>query len=443
MIASRIAIAAIAASLAFSGCAKKDTQLEGTRLDLRNNAEAGITDAEAATVADSNQKVFALALPATVSNANWTHKNGSASHQINHPSFSTAPRLRWSRDIGSGNSKRLRLSSDPIVANGKVFVLDSAGVVSAFTPTGGLVWRKSLKPASDLKESIPGGGLAFGSDSLVATTGYGEVLAMEPSTGDIRWRQKVPAGLSSAPIVIGDLTIALANNNETFAIRLDNGRIQWQNQGPAAGPGLLGGGTPAQAGGLAILPYSTAEVVAFVPKNGLTAWSQKLSGRRLGVARSFVTAVSGDPVTFGDLVIFGTQSGRLTAVDRLSGERKWTVREGAVGPVWPVDDALFLLTDELKLKRLDAETGAMIWAKDLPTFKNTKKLKGAYAHYGPVLAGGSLWVAGSDAFLRRFDPRTGAELDQIAIPNGAASQPAVAAGVMYILSGSGQLHAFQ
>ena len=65
------------------------------------------------------------------------------------------------------------------------------------------------------------------------------------------------------------------------------------------------------------------------------------------------------------------------------------------------------------------------------------------AYYGPILAGGRLWVAGADGLLRAFSPADGAALGQLALPGGAAARPAVAGGVMYIATRDGHLLAFQ
>lgn len=432
---------ALVGLMALTACADKEEVLEGERLDLRPDLTAATTTDEQAIAAS---QIAAFSVPAQQVNADWTHKNGTAAHRITHPALSSAPTLRWSRDIGSGNRGRLRLSSDPIIAGGVIYVMDSSGLVSAFAQqSGSPLWTRSLKPLRDARDAAPGGGLAFGSDTLVATTGFGEVITLDPATGNIRWRHRMPAAVVAAPVISGDVIVALARNNLAAGLTLDHGRIKWEIQGVDADAGVLGTGAPAIAGRLAILPFTSGQVVAVVPRNGLTAWNQKVSGKRLGVARGFVSAISSDPVANGNSVYLGTQAGRLARIDRRSGERDWTSKEGALGPVWPADNSLFIVSDQGKLKRLDAATGDPIWSADLPVFKNTKKLKGAYAHFGPILAGGVLWVAGSDGALRKFNPANGQPLGAINIPGGAAASPAVAGGVMYILSQNGQLHAFQ
>jgi len=99
--------------------------------------------------------------------------------------------------------------------------------------------------------------------------------------------------------------------------------------------------------------------------------------------------------------------------------------------------------------RADAATGELLWVVDLPTYFPYGGLFGrgkpfaAVPYYGPILAGGRLWVASGDGWLRAFGPVDGALLAQVELPGGAAAAPAIAGGVMYIATREGRLLAFQ
>ena len=60
-----------------------------------------------------------------------------------------------------------------------------------------------------------------------------------------------------------------------------------------------------------------------------------------------------------------------------------------------------------------------------------------------VMAGGRIIVVSSDGILRAFDPVNGNLVHTAEIPGGAAAQPAVAGGTLYVVSGKGQLLAFR
>ena len=127
------------------------------------------------------------------------------------------------------------------------------------------------------------------------------------------------------------------------------------------------------------------------------------------------------------------------------GERQWTAPFGAVEPVWPVGDSVFALTDASQLVRLDARSGEVIWARELPDYVKEKPKRRAsiYAHYGPVLSGGRLVVASNDGYLRFFAPEDGSLVATVAVPGGATTAPVVAGSTLYVVSTNGQLLAFR
>jgi outer membrane protein assembly factor BamB len=60
-----------------------------------------------------------------------------------------------------------------------------------------------------------------------------------------------------------------------------------------------------------------------------------------------------------------------------------------------------------------------------------------------VLAGGRLIVLSDDEIIRSFDPASGALIYSEPLPSGAARNPVVAGGVLYVVTENGQLHAFR
>ncbi len=440
---NRTIFLAVMASVVF-GCAKREEILEGQRFDVRTPLDQAIPtlDDPAADAVVTNRTVN-IRLPKPRDLSSWTHRNGDATHNLAHVNLSPELTRLWTANIGAGNDRKHRITSDPIIAEGLIFTLDSQSGVMAHSLIGAAVWSRDLTPASDRADEASGGGLSYGDGVLYATTGFGEVIAMKASDGGVIWRQKLDAPISSAPTVHRDRVYVVSRDNRAWALKTKNGRIDWQQQSSLADVGLVGGAAPAIAGNAVILPFSSGEMIAALSRNGLRTWSVAVSGSRRGQARSNIGDISSDPVVTGARVYAANQSGRITAVSRRDGERLWTAGEGSYSPVVAFDNSVFLVSDESKLVRLDARNGDVIWAVDLPYYKRERTRKDAYAHFGPVLAGGRLLVASSDGGLRSFDAASGAMLSMVDIPSGAASPPAIVGGVLYILSAKGQLHAYR
>ena len=123
----------------------------------------------------------------------------------------------------------------------------------------------------------------------------------------------------------------------------------------------------------------------------------------------------------------------------------WSDGDGANSPVLLAGGSVLAVNDQAQLVRLDARTGGRIFAVSLPyyTDRRVRRQDSIHVHYGPVLAGGRLFVASSDGILRSFDPRSGALVGQAPIPGGAATAPVVSGGTLYVTGRDGQLHAYR
>lgn len=435
---------------ALAGC-EREVILEGERFDTRValDATVPVEGQPAPLAADFAPKNVSqpISLPGAVANADWTHRGGSARHSGAHGALSAAPVRVWSAGIGAGNSKRNRVTSAPVVSGGKVFVMDARQGVSALSTGGGLIWKADLTPEFDGKGSeLSGGGLAVAGATVYATTGYGELVALDAASGALRWRQRFDAPVIGAPAVEGGKVFAVGRDGTAMAVAADTGKILWEVPGTRSASGMAGTGTPAVADGSVIFPFASGEVSAIDMAEGTRQWGAAVAGRRLGRAYAAANGdITGDPVVSGGVVYVGTAAGRTAALDAKTGERLWTANEGALNPPLVVGGSVFVVSDESHLVRLDATTGAVIWSVPMPYYVKDKpaKLKAITASFGPVLAGGRIVVAASDGQLRLFNPADGTLVGGADIPGGAASPMALAGGMLFVVGGNGQLHAFR
>src|SRR5437763_6519223 len=72
-----------------------------------------------------------------------------------------------------------------------------------------------------------GCGPAFWNDRLYVSTGYAQVLALDPADGKVIWRQNVTAPVHSAPTVAEGRVFAVTIENELNTLSTDDGRKLW------------------------------------------------------------------------------------------------------------------------------------------------------------------------------------------------------------------------
>lgn len=436
----RLAGLGLVACAILAGCGDRELVLDGERFDVRGE------DAIEARAGGGQAALYpATKLPAPRNHTSWTHRNGTPAHKITHPSLAATLSQVWSVDIGAGNTRKARITTDPIVAGGRIFTMDSASQVVATGSDGVKLWTRPLIPSSDRAADASGGGLAFGNGVLYATTGFGELFAIDATSGAVRWRQKLDAPLTSAPTVGDGLVYVVSRDNTAWAIDTKQGRIKWQLPGTPARAMIDGGAGPALAGRTVVFPFGSGELAAALKSSGLRVWGTFVAGQRRGAAYADISDVTGDPVIVGRELFAANQGGRVVALDARTGTRLWTAKQGAYSPVWPSGNSVFLISDRAQLIRLDRQTGETVWAVDLPYYKARKlrKRDEIYAHFGPILAGGRLLVASSDGMLRSYDPRSGALRSKLAIKGGAASNPVVVKNTLYVVTAKGQLVALR
>ncbi len=435
--------------LTLGACAEKELILPGERFDTRAPLVASEQvegqPAPVDTTGKRENRAEPINLPPVTANADWTHRGANIGHLPPHGALSASPALLWSANIGAGDSRRNRITAAPIVAGGRVFAMDAVARVTAVSPAGAVLWATDLVPDFD-NSAVSGGGLAFGNGRLYATTGYGELVAIDPTSGGVLWRQRLDSTIGGAPAVEGNTVYAVGRDGAGWAVQGDTGKVLWLLNGTPSVSGVSGAAGPSVDGNLVLFPFSAGQIIAADKGTGAGTWAVAVAGERRGRAYANITDITGDAVVSGKTAYIANPTGNTVAVDLTTGGRIWTAQEGAVGPALPVGNSVFIVNDESRLVRLDAATGEEIWSVEMPYYIPTRRENRRTtitAHYGPVLAGGRLVVASGDGALRFFNPVDGASLGQIALPGGAAGLPALAGGVLYVPNQNGQLLAFR
>ncbi|MEY8801051.1 PQQ-binding-like beta-propeller repeat protein [Leisingera sp. XS_AS12] len=415
-------------------CAEEEVILRGEREDIRPEYAVEVV----------NQS-RAISLPQQTVNTSWPQGHGAEASRTAHPALSVAPQRVWSVGIGAGDSRRQRITATPVVGGGRIYTLDSGAQVSAVSPQGHLLWQAKLVPAADDDGQATGGGLAYDDGVLYVSSGFGVLTALDAATGAQIWRQELEATGSGQPRVSGGLVYLVAGDDTGWAVNTKDGRIAWQVEAAPSPSNILGAPAPVVSRDLAIFAFGSGDLIATFRRGGLRRWTASVAGQRTGRTLSRITDVTGAPVISGKRLYVGNNSGRTVAIDLDTGDRLWTAREGASGTAWPAGDSLFQVSDLNQLLRLDARTGEVIWAVDLPGYVKDKPGKRGriYVHHGPVVAGGQIVVASNDGVLRFFNPQDGSLTRTIEVPGGATTAPVVADRTLYVVSSKGELLAYR
>ncbi len=407
-------------------------------------ARISVMELNRSLVADPSLADVKVQLPSPYLNADWTQPGGNQTHALHHLQVNGAVLSQaWSVDIGSASSDDNRILSEPVIADGLVFVMDSDSIVSAYNSgSGANAWRADLTP-EDEDDDLFGGGVALGEGKLVATTPYAEMVALDAKAGSILWRVKVPAPIRSGPAISDGRIFAVTIDNQLVVHALEDGRRLWSNAGVEEAAGLLGGSTPAVDGTLAVAAYTSGDLLAFDVTTGSNLWSESLAGGARGDAIATLTDIRGRPVIDRDLVIAIGNGGVLAAINAQFGGRVWDIGIGGTQGPWVAGDYIYVLSNQNEIVCVTRQDGRIKWMKGLPLFEDPIDKEDPIYWAGPVLVGDRLLVLGSNGFALSLSPYDGALLGTQQIAGGAHVPPVVANGTVYVLTDDARLLALR
>ncbi|WP_231184206.1 PQQ-binding-like beta-propeller repeat protein [Haladaptatus sp. DYF46] len=160
-------------------------------------------------------------------------------------------------------------------------------------------------------------------------TDEGGLLALDATTGDLRWAAGLPEGGSGTPAVAGGLVIVGSNDRALTAFDTASGSVRWRTTTSAPV------GTPAVAGDHVYVGDGHGSVHAFCRMDGKLHW--RFGQRTLTSLGSFLSdntwRIRAKPAVTDDTVYVttgigegdgpSTDAGNLIALSRSDGEERW------------------------------------------------------------------------------------------------------------------------
>ncbi|MEU4155880.1 PQQ-binding-like beta-propeller repeat protein [Actinoplanes sp. NPDC026670] len=301
----------------------------------------------------------------------WDHVGYDAEDSWFNPretviTVATAGRLtrRWSVPLRSAET--CSSFSGPVVAGGRVFVGDLAGISAYDAATGAKQWSYDWVHSNDggiPRMAVADGLLVVGYNDCMSVSDPNPVLiALDVRNGKKRWSANSPL-VGSMIVDKGAVLVSgtdVNGDSDTVVYRIGDGRELWK------APGRRVGGSSANG------------VVAGFAAGGSKAFDIVTGAMRWTVKRHVATEAASPA---GDVFYTANDKERLVAVSVKDGSVRWT----APGPTALIaaDGTRVYRSDGEAVAALDARTGKQVWRR-------------ALSRYGgqPVVAGGVVYAGG-------------------------------------------------
>lgn len=422
----------------FGGKDGPTTPTVGDRIPILSRIESGAkVDSQLATVS--------VILPPVAVNPDWPQPGGTASNSYGHLALADNPKRIWTASIAGSNNKQ-RLAAAPVTGDGRLYVMDTKGIVTAFNAdTGRRLWTKSFKVSGDGSSSVFGGGVSYDNGRVYVTTGIGEVAALEASDGSQIWRVKPSGPLRGSPTIAFNAVYVMTQDNQIHALNATDGSQLWTEAASIEQAGVFGVAAPAAGRGTVIAGYSSGELVAYRYENGRQLWSDALARTSISTEVGSLTDVDADPIIDRGQVFALGQGGRMAAYELVTGQRIWELNLAGISTPAVAGDWVFTLTDHAQLLAIQRGTGKVRWENQLRRYKvqKKKKKKGPIFWVGPILAGNNLWIANSRGQVMRASPTDGSTRPFTKLGHSVSLEPIVSNQTLYILDDSGRISAYR
>ena len=431
-------VSALGGCKMFGGGGNKtpSTPTVGERVPILSRIESGAE-------VDPTLGAVSVILPPQQVNSAWAQGGGTPTKSYGHLALAANPARVWTVQI-SGASPRQRLAAAPVIGDGRLYVMDTQGVVHAFkVEDGSPVWTKSFAVSGDNQHSVFGGGVSFDAGKVYVTTGLGEVAALDATDGKQLWTARPAGPLRGAPTIAFNAVYVMTQDNQIFSLDAADGKFLWNESGSTSQSGVFGVGSPAAGRGTVIAGYSSGELVAYRYENGRQLWSDALARTSISTEVGSLTDVDADPIIDQDRVFALGQGGRMAAYELLTGQRVWELNLAGISTPAVAGEWVFTLDDKAELLAIARGTGKVRWLSQLMRYQNPKKRKNPVFWVGPVLAGNVLWTANSRGELFKTDPATGSFSKFADMNAGISLAPVVANSTLFILDNSGRITAFR
>lgn len=432
------------AALFLSGCGgglfssgDKAPPLEGQRisvLELQRTLEPD----------DAALEAQGFIAPSAWQNDFWPQNGGYPNHAMQHLALNDGPLKKvWSTDIGQGARPGMPLVTQPVLADGRIFTIDTSSRLSAFDiATGRKLWDVRISPKGE-SATVIAGGIAYAQGRLYVTSGYSELLVIDPREGKVIWRKDIPSPSRAAPTIVDNRIFVSTMDNRLLAMSVEDGSLLWEFAGIAESAGLVGAASPAASREIVVPAFSSGEIFALRVENGSVAWADNLSPtRRVGNLAS-LSSIRGLPVMDKGLVLAVSYGGRMVAIDERSGNRVWQREIAGTETPWVAGNHVFVISAQNDLIGMGRDSGVVRWVTALPRFEDESRRRNPVLWAGPVLAGGRLIMTGSNGDIVEADPDTGKILRVSRADGPVTVSPIVAGGVLYLLSDKGTLSAYK
>jgi outer membrane protein assembly factor BamB len=314
---------------------------------------------------------------------------------------------QWSLNVGDGHDGQY-LHLEPVIVGGSLYAVSADGEVVAVGPaTGDIRWRV------DLDDRIMAG---VGGDSrqLYVVNDNAELIAIDRQEGEENWRLNLPNEVLAPPQSNGNLVLTQTIDGKVVAANAQSGERLWQYDAPAPSLSIRATASPVVGGELALVSLANGRVVALALASGQPVWQYVVGEPSGRTELERLVDVTAEPVIVEGAALLAGYQGKLALVDLRNGEEIWsrstsTFHSPALGP-----ERVFVVSDNGDVTGLDARSLDEVWTQNALSWRRLS---------APAVIGDQLVVGDYEGYLHILSQENGQFQGQVSFDDEGIRAP--------------------
>lgn len=357
--------------------------------------------------------------------------------------------VNWQESAGAGSGSFFSNLSPAIVGD-TVFAASRAGDVYAFNKADGdLIWSSDVRKEpptlwtaltfKTVKPAKLSGGITAAYDNLYLGTEEGEVIALSQKDGQVVWRSEVKGEVIAAPAAGEGWIAVTTGSGQVAALHPDTGEVRWTSQTDVPALSLRGTSSPTIANGGVLVGTATGKVSVILLEKGIPAWEQAVGSSKGSTELERLSDVDASPLVHGSSVYTIAYNGDLVALDMMSGRVKWKREYSSYRNLTLDKNTLFLTDSKGTISAVDAISGTERWS--LSELKNRRLSQ-------PVVFKNTVVAADFEGYVHFVDIASGELVARYQYTNGwidgdegVQAKMTVSDDVLYIQTRDGEVSA--
>lgn len=263
----------------------------------------------------------------------------------------------WSRNVGKSGKEGL-VNLRPVVADGKLYIASGDGQVSALdAKTGKTLWHVDTRARL-------GGGPGVGDALVLVGTRDGELIALAADDGKEVWRSRVTSEVLSVPSASLGIVVTRAIDGRLFGLSAVDGKRLWTYDRTVPVLTLRGSSSPVLYRGLVIYGSDSGRLTALSQKQGFILWEKSIAFPSGRTELDRIVDIDGDPLVKDDIVYVASYQGSIVALDIKTAKLLWKRNFSSFNGMSADRKNLYVTDDQGNVWAIDRNTGASLWKQD-------------------------------------------------------------------------------